>query len=271
GGLHLRELDDFDLFFRARRGLTFLASRGCRWRGSGLALAALGRGLDVFLRNSPARAAALHLAQVDTVLFREAPGDGGHPLSFPVFRGGGAPDRAQRRLPCRPDFGSVVRTAVGILLTAAVRRLLGGFRHRLIGLLDVGLWPAGMRFWGVGGGSLRLRLGFCRGSLALGLGGFLGLFFGPGRFLSLLRRPTIPPDFGDHGSDGGALAFGDDALAQLAGGVGLHLDVGLVALDLDQWLALFDLLAFFLQPAQDLAGFHRVRQAGHLDVGHSAS
>src|SRR5207244_8931930 len=115
------------------------------------------------------------------------------------------------------------------------------------------------------GWSLSLGLGFCRRSLTLGLGGFLGLFFGLRRFLSLRRRPTIPPDFGDHGADGGALAFGDDDLAQLAGGVGLHLDVGLVALDLDQWLALFDLLAFFLQPAQDLAGFHRIRQPAHLD------
>src|SRR5437870_5006902 len=126
-----------------------------------------------------------------------------------------------------------------------------------------------MRLWRVGGGRLFLRLGFGRRSLTLRLGGFLGLAFGLGRFLlSLRRRLAVAPDFSDHGADGGALALGDDDLAQLARGVGLNLDVGLVALDLDQRLALLDLLAFLLQPAQDLAGLHRVREAWHLNVGH---
>src|SRR5205823_8564055 len=172
------------------------------------------------------------------------------------------------RLRRRPDFGSVVGTAVGILLAPAVRGLLGGFRHRLISLLYVSLWRGGMRFWGLDSGSLFLRFGFGLRSLTLGLGGFLGLAFRLGRFLSLRRPLAVAPDLRDDGADGGTLALGDDDLAQLARGVGFDLDVGLVALDLDQRLAFFDHLAFLLQPTQDLAGFHRVRQAGHLNVGH---
>src|SRR5207302_1250431 len=82
------------------------------------------------------------------------------------------------------------------------------------------------------------------------------------------RRFAIATNLGDDGADGRAFALRDHDLAQLSGGVGLDLDVGLVALDLDQRFALLDLVALFLQPAQDLAGLHRVRQPRHLDAGH---
>src|SRR2546430_528920 len=97
--------------------------------------------------------------------------------------------------------------------------------------------------------------------------GSLGLALGRRRLLRGRSRTGVA-DLGDHGPDGSAFTFGDDDLAQLAGGVGLDLDVGLVALDLDQRFAFLDLVALFLQPAQDLAGLHRVRQPWHLDAGH---
>ena len=80
GGLHLRELDHLDFFLRAWRRLTLLACRTRRRRGGcgrgGLALSALLSGrFDVVFRNSSTWAAALDLAQVDPVLFRQAPGN----------------------------------------------------------------------------------------------------------------------------------------------------------------------------------------------------
>src|SRR5205814_1511559 len=56
------------------------------------------------------------------------------------------------------------------------------------------------------------------------------------RCLVRRRSRTAVADLGDHRSDGRAFTLGDDDLAQLAGGVGLDLDVGLVALDLDERL-----------------------------------
>src|SRR5438067_247356 len=111
----------------------------------------------------------------------------------------------------------------------------------------------------------RARLRRC---LTLWSAAILCLVFRLGPFLSLRRRLAIASDLRDDGADGGTLALGDHDLAQLAGGIVFALDVGLVALDFDQRFALFDLLALLLQPSQDLAGFHRVRQARHLNVGH---
>src|SRR6185295_11539774 len=62
-------------------------------------------------------------------------------------------------------------------------------------------------------------------------------------------------------------ALAHDDLAQHAGPEGLDLHVGLVGLDLRDHVAALDRVALLLQPLDDLAGLHRVRQLGHQDLG----
>ena len=70
-------------------------------------------------------------------------------------------------------------------------------------------------------------------------------------------------DVGDGLADRHDLArLGADA-GQHTGGPRLHLDVGLVGLDFQERVALFDDIAVRLQPAGDLAGF-----LGHFVFGH---
>ena len=191
------------------------------------------------------------------MFFGEAPGNWRDPLPLAILLLGRTADHIEGSLPGRADFGTVIRSAVGVLFAAGVGRGLGGGGHRLIGLGDVRLRLGGLCFRCVGGG---------RAGVLLWLGG-LGLTLRRRRLLGC-GGCTAVADLGDDRPDGSAFTFGDDDLAQLAGGVGLDLDVGLVALDLDERFAFLDLVTLFLQPAQDLAGLHRVRQPRHLDAGH---
>jgi len=84
----------------------------------------------------------------------------------------------------------------------------------------------------------------------------------------LVSGRCVAANFGDHRADRGAVAFLDEDLAQFARGIGLHLDVGLIAFDLDEGLAFYDLLAFLFQPVKDLAALHGVGQPRHLHVCH---
>ena len=71
----------------------------------------------------------------------------------------------------------------------------------------------------------------------------------------------------DRRADGERVALlGDDLQRPLL--VGLVRHVGLVGLDLDELLALGDLVPVGLEPLEDRALLHRVGQAGHRDVGH---
>ena len=84
-----------------------------------------------------------------------------------------------------------------------------------------------------------------------------------GRLLPCLAHPR------DHLADRQRVALGGQGLDQGPAGGRLVDHVGLVGLDLDQLLAERDLVAGRLQPAQDRALLHRVREPRHDDVlGH---
>jgi len=187
------------------------------------------------------------------MFFGEAPGDGGDSLALTVLVLDGTANDVQGGLRRRTHFGSVIRSTVWVLFAAGIGRRLRGGGRGAIRLRHMGRGRRGMGLGRLRGGWPGVLPRLSRRCLTLGCG-----FRGRGHV----------PDLGDDGADRRALPLGNHDLAQLAGCVRLDLDVGLVALDLDQGLAFLDILALFLEPAQDLARLHRVRQARHLNAGH---
>src|SRR3984893_9849993 len=256
GRLQLGEFDDLDLGGRTRRRLPCFA-RGADGAGHCSLGFLLGGGLDVLFLNPATRAGPLHTAQVDAEFLGETPSDGGDALPLAILLLDRPANDVERGLRGRAGLPSVVRSAVRVRFSARIGRRLGGGGHGFLGLRDVRLSLCRLWLWSVGGDRLR-ALG--------GLGG-LGLALRGGRLRRRRCRAAVA-DLGNHRANRCAFAFRNEDLAQLARGVGFDLDVRFVALDLDQWLAFLDLVALFLQPAQDLAGLHGVRQPRHLDASH---
>src|SRR3954451_17073985 len=225
------------------------------------------RGLDVGLDDPPAGAGALDLREVDVVLARDAPRD-------------------RRRL--RPAAVAVGRRGplgLGGRLAAAVRVAVGlGARLGFLGFLGLlVLVRLGLLVLLLGLGllvrlvalALVLRLvlgGLRRGAAAVGgvvvaLGArlLLGLLLPA----ALGRSAAALADARDDLADRERRALVGDDLER-AVGVGRVRHRRLVGLDLDELLALRNLVALRLEPLEDRALLHGVGQARHRDVGHSA-
>src|SRR3954468_21822544 len=220
-------------------------------------------GLDVGLDDPSARASALERRQVDAVLARDAPRAGRALRPAAVALGGRRGLGLRRRLAVAVAVGFGARgpgsggLPVGPVLLGLI--LLG--RGRLVAVavplaLGVGLVVRGLRRRAPAVGGLLVALG------ARLLPGLL-LPATLGRLAAALADPR------DHLADGERRALVGDDLER-AVRVGLVGHRRLVGLDLDELLALGDLVARRLEPLEDRALLHRVGQARHRDVGHSA-
>src|SRR5712691_4432537 len=172
--LQLGEFDHLDLAGGTRRRLPrFAGGTRSGGRGAGLRLRLLlSRGLDVFFGDPPARAGALHAAQVDTVFFGEAPGDGGDPLPLAILLFARAANDVQGSLRRRTDFGSVVRPTMRVLFPARIGRSLGGPGHGFIGLRNMCLGLGGLWLWRFRGDRLGALLGSGASASPWGAGAF---------------------------------------------------------------------------------------------------
>src|SRR3954447_15854642 len=234
------------------------------------AVAALGGGgLDVGLDDAPARAGALERREVDAVLAGDPPRDRRRLRPAAVALG------RRRALGLRLRAAAVPVAAVAVRAVALCGRLL--LALLLLGLLGLRAGLLGLR------GPVVVLVA----ALVLRLGGVLlgGLRRGPaavGRVRVALRARLLLRLAARLGRAAAALADARDDLADrerraLVGddlersvGVGLVRHRGLVGLDLDELVALRDVVALRLEPLEDRPLLHRVGEAGHRDVGHSA-
>src|SRR5215218_8928882 len=249
------------LLLALRRLLGLRLLGGLRAPGLGRrGAAAGGRRLDVGLDDAPAGSGALERGEVDALLARDRPPAVALGRRGALGLGG-------------PAAAAVAAAAVA---TAAVRRG-GRLRLALFLLLLLGggliVAVAAGRVLGLGlglvlGRLLLLGLRLRGGSAARGVAVGRGLLLGAAVRRRLRGRAAALADSGDDLADGERRALlGDDLEGPV--GVGLVRHRRLVGLDLDELLALGDIVAVGLEPLEDRALLHGVGQARHGDVGHA--